>query len=73
MIQEPDEFKRIKASINRGRIQRNVKTAIILIAASSGALISQPALAITATGTFLCLLLSNKIKPRHSVNDKEDN
>jgi len=73
MIQEPDDFKRIKASINFGRIQRNVKTAIILIAASSGALISQTALAITASGTFLCLLLSNKIKSRHSVNDKEDN
>jgi len=72
MTKEYEEIKRIKASINRGRIQRNLKTAVILIVASSGALISQPALAITATGTLVALMFSNKVLSKRTKVDQRD-
>lgn len=66
MLKDTNEIKRIKAALNRGRQQRNIKTAVIVLAASSGALVSQPMLAITATGTLISLLLANKIKAMQS-------
>lgn len=72
MLKGYDEIKRIKAAINRGRIQRNLKTAAILLIASSGSLISQPALAITATGTLVSLMLSNKISSKRTKDNQSD-
>ena len=70
MFKDAAEIKRIKAAINRGRFQRNLKTAIIVTVASSGALVSQPALAVTAIGTIASLLLSNMIRSRQSKDDR---
>ena len=72
MLKDPNEIKKIKAALNRGRFQRNIKAAIIVLAASSGALISQPVLAVTATGTLVSLLLANIAKSRQS-NDNQPN
>lgn len=69
MLHDSSEIKRIKASVQRARFQRNIKTAIILAVASSGALFSQSVLAITVTGTLLSLFLANKFK----VSDKSVN
>lgn len=66
MLKDANEIKRIKAALNRGRQQRNIKTAVIVLAASSGALVSQPMLAITVTGTLISLLLANRIKAMQS-------
>lgn len=63
------DIERVKEAFKRGRISRNLKTAAILIVASSGALISQPVLAVTACGTFVSLLIANKIK---SKKNKEE-
>jgi hypothetical protein len=70
MIKNADEIKRIKAALNRGRLQRNIKTAIIVLAATSGALVSQPVLAVTATGTLISLLLANMIKSKQSRDNQ---
>lgn len=56
------DIQGVKEAFKRGRISRNLRTAAILIAASSGALISQPVLAVTACGTFVSLLIAGKIK-----------
>jgi hypothetical protein len=72
MLHESTEIKRIKASLNKARIQRNAKTAVILLVASSGALISQSALAITAAGTFATLILTTKIKTWQSSRKNDD-
>jgi hypothetical protein len=70
MLKDADEIQRIKAALNRGRLQRNLKTAIILLAASSGALVSQPVLAATSTGTLISLLLTNMIKSKQSRDNQ---
>jgi hypothetical protein len=70
MLKDADEIQRIKAALNRGRLERNLKTAIILLAASSGALVSQPVLAATATGTLISLLLANMIKSKQSRDNQ---
>jgi len=62
MLHDTSEIKRIKASVQRGRIQRNIKTAIIIGAAASGALFNQSFLAVTATGTLVSLFLANRFK-----------
>lgn len=62
MMHNSSDIKRIKAALKRGQIRRNVKTAVILLVASSGAFVSQPALAITACGTFISLLIASKFQ-----------
>ena len=62
MLHESSDVKRIKASIQRGRFQRNLKTAIILLVASSGALFGQSVFAVTVTGTLASLFVASKLK-----------
>lgn len=70
MLKDADDIKRIKVALIRGRLQRNLKTAIILLVASSGALMSQPVLAATATGTLISLLLAKIIKSKQTKDNQ---
>lgn len=56
------DIGRIKKSLRRGAIERNVKTALIIAAAASGALISTPALIVTAGVTMGALYIANNRK-----------
>jgi len=60
------DLQRIKKSLRRGAIERNVKTGLIVAAAASGALISTPALIVTAGVTMGALYIANNRK-----NDEE--
>jgi hypothetical protein len=60
------DLQRIKKSLLRGAIERNVKTGLIVAAAASGALISTPALVVTAGVTMGALYIANNRK-----NDEE--
>jgi hypothetical protein len=60
------DLQRIKKSLLRGAIERNVKTGLIVAAAASGALISTPALVVTAGVTMGSLYIANNRK-----NDEE--
>ena len=53
--EEPDPLQRIHYSLRKAAVDRNVKTALILGAGVSGALISLPWFAATAAGTTLVL------------------
>ena len=57
--QDPDAdvLKRVQHSLRKAAVDRNVKTALILGAGGSGALISLPWFAATAAGTTLFLTL----------------
>ena len=52
---EADPLQRIQHSLRKAAVDRNVKTALILGAGASGALISLPWFAATAAGTTLVL------------------
>lgn len=56
------DLQRIKKSLRRGAIERNVKTGLIVAAAASGALISTPALIVTAGVTMGALYIANNRK-----------
>jgi len=56
------DLQRIKKSLRRGAIERNVKTGLIVAAAASGALISAPALIVTAGVTMGALYIANNRK-----------
>lgn len=72
------DLQRIKKSLRRGAIQRNVKTGLIVAAAASGALISAPALIVTVGVTMGALYIVNNRKPdekgdeNHSTNKKTE-
>ncbi|OUU25976.1 MAG: hypothetical protein CBB97_08840 [Candidatus Endolissoclinum sp. TMED37] len=53
--EEADPLQRIQHSLRKAAVDRNVKTAMILGAGASGALISLPWFAATAAGTTLLL------------------
>ena len=53
--EEVDPLQRIQHSLRRAAVDRNLKTALILGAGASGALISLPWFAATAAGTTLLL------------------
>ena len=61
-------FDRIKCALRRGAIARNAKTALVLGAAMSGAIISLPALAVTTTGALAGLYY---LKFRKKKTDKK--
>lgn len=63
-------LQRIKKSLRRGAIERNVKTGLIVAAAASGALVSTAALIVTAGVTMGALYVANNRRTDHN-NDKE--
>lgn len=63
------DLQRIKKSLRRGAIERNVKTGLIVAAAASGALISTPALIVTAGVTMGALYIANNRKTEDDVDD----
>lgn len=56
------DLQRINKALRRGAIERNVKTGLIVAAAASGALISTPALIVTAGVTMGALYIANNRK-----------
>jgi hypothetical protein len=64
------DLQRIKKSLRRGAIERNVKTGLIVAAAASGALISTPALIMTAGVTMGALYIANNRKTDQEEDDK---
>jgi hypothetical protein len=64
------DLKRIKKALRRGAIERNVKTGLIVAAAASGALISTPALIVTAGVTMGALYLANNRKDKEEASLK---
>ena len=54
-VEDADALQRIKHSLRKAAVDRNLKTALILGAGASGALISLPWFAATAAGTTLVL------------------
>ena len=54
-VEEAEALQRIKHSLRKAAVDRNLKTAMILGAGASGALISLPWFAATAAGTTLVL------------------
>lgn len=69
------DLQRIKKSLRRGAIERQVKTGLIVAAAASGAIISTPALIVTAGVTMGALYIANKRKnheeaDRNSASEK---
>ena len=50
-----ESMPRVAKSLRTAAIRRNAKTALFLGIASSGAIISAPALAVTAVGSFATL------------------
>jgi len=56
------DLHRIQKSVRRGAIERNIKTGLIIAAAASGALISTPALIVTAGVTMGALYIANNRK-----------
>jgi hypothetical protein len=56
------DLKRINKALRRGAIERNLKTGLIVAAAASGALISTPALVVTAGVTMGALYIANNRK-----------
>ena len=62
------DLQRIKKSLRRGAIERNVKTGLIVAAAASGALISTPALLVTAGVTMCALYIANNRKTEDDVD-----
>jgi hypothetical protein len=64
------DLQRIKKSLRRGAIERNVKTGLIVAAAASGALISTPALIVTAGVTMGALYFANNRKTDQEEDDK---
>jgi len=62
--------KRIQKALRKGAIERNVKTGLIVAAAASGALISTPALVVTAGVTMGALYIANN---RKKTEEQEDN
>lgn len=69
------DLQRIQRALRKGAIQRNVKTGMIVAAAASGALISTPALVLTAGVTMGALYFANnKNKPKgFQEGDNENN
>lgn len=65
------DLQRIKKSLRRGAIERNVKTGLIVAAAASGALISTPALIVTAGVTMGALYIANNRKTDQKDGDEE--
>lgn len=64
------DLQRIKKSLRRGAIERNVKTGLIVAAAASGALISTPALIVTAGVTMGALYIVNNRKTDQKDSDE---
>jgi|LauGreDrversion4_2_1035121.scaffolds.fasta_scaffold36963_4 hypothetical protein len=64
------DLKRIQKALRKGAIERNVKTGLIVAAAASGALISTPALVVTAGVTMGALYIANN---RKKTEEQEDN
>ena len=54
-VEDADALQRIKHSLRKAAVDRNLKTALILGAGASGALISLPWFAASAAGTTLVL------------------
>ena len=65
------DLQRIKKSLLRGAIERNVKTGLIVAAAASGALISTPALIMTAGVTMGALYIASNRKTDQEEDDKK--
>ena len=57
-VEDADALQRIKHSLRKAAVDRNVKTALILGAGASGALIGLPWFAATAAGTTLVLTIA---------------
>jgi hypothetical protein len=64
------DLQRIKKTLRRGAIERNVKTGLIVAAAASGALISTPALIVTAGVTMGALYFANNRKTDQEEDGK---
>lgn len=64
------DLQRIKKSLRRGAIERNVKTGLIVAAAASGVLISTPALIVTAGVTMGALYIANNRKTDQEYDDE---
>jgi len=64
------DLQRIQKALRKGAIERNVKTGLIVAAAASGALISTPALVVTAGVTMGALYIANN---RRRPEEQEDN
>ena len=58
MPQDGDALARIKDSLRKAAVERNLKTALILGVGASGALISLPWFAATAAGTTVALSIA---------------
>ena len=57
-VENADALHRIKHSLRKAAVERNLKTALILGAGASGALISLPWFAATAAGTTVALTIA---------------
>jgi len=67
------DLQRIQKALRKGAIERNVKTGLIVAAAASGALISTPALIVTAGATMGALYFANNRKrPEKQEDNRND-
>lgn len=68
------DLQRIKKTLRKGAIERNVMTGLIVAAAASGALISTPVLVVTAGVTMGALYFANnRKKPEEQENNFKNN
>ena len=64
-----ETYPKVTKSLRAASIKRNAKTALFLGVASSGAIVSAPALAVTAVGSFAALYLWGIANRNSNVNN----